>query len=148
MNTIYRFACQGNVSLIKRFIPSTRTFKSDLKIKWVRPEKIPCIDPRKSGDVEPVMYPNSKKLPLEFKDSDIVSKYILILNTYCISNNIFYLYIYIYICFQYSVEESVLDMFSIGKSRRRLTCELTRENMKDRVRRHKYDESSRETRSK
>ncbi|XP_026471000.1 28S ribosomal protein S15, mitochondrial-like [Ctenocephalides felis] len=120
MNTIYRFACQGNVSLIKRFIPSTRTFKSDLKIKWVRPEKIPCIDPRKSGDVEPVMYPNSKKLPLEFKDSDIVS----------------------------NVEESVLDMFSIGKSRRRLTCELTRENMKDRVRRHKYDESSRETRSK
>lgn len=26
-------------------------FKSDLKIKWVRPEKISCIRPEKSGDL-------------------------------------------------------------------------------------------------
>lgn len=25
-------------------------FKSDLKIKWVRPEKVMCIKPEKSGD--------------------------------------------------------------------------------------------------
>lgn len=47
-------------------------FKSDLKIKWNRPEKIPCIDPAKSGDLstfEPVSpdtiinkYTNSKEL--------------------------------------------------------------------------------------
>lgn len=28
-------------------------FKSDLKIKWVRPEKISCIRPEKSGDLRP-----------------------------------------------------------------------------------------------
>lgn len=28
-------------------------FKSDLKIKWVRPEKISCLKPAKSGDQAP-----------------------------------------------------------------------------------------------
>lgn len=28
----------------------TRGFKSDLKIKWIKPTKIPCTDPSKSGD--------------------------------------------------------------------------------------------------
>lgn len=30
--------------------PIIRSFKSELKIKWVRPEKISCTKPEKSGD--------------------------------------------------------------------------------------------------
>lgn len=37
-------------------------YKSDLKIKWVRPEKISCIDPRKSGDLEKIEYPDLKNV--------------------------------------------------------------------------------------
>lgn len=33
-----------------RMVVRSYAFKSDLKIKWNRPEKIPCYDPRKSGD--------------------------------------------------------------------------------------------------
>lgn len=29
----------------------SRTFKSDLKIKWLRPEKISCVHPTKTGDL-------------------------------------------------------------------------------------------------
>ncbi|GJQ76118.1 hypothetical protein Trydic_g1866 [Trypoxylus dichotomus] len=35
-------------------IQRTYAFKSDLKIKWVRPEKIPCYKPAKSGDLRPM----------------------------------------------------------------------------------------------
>lgn len=51
-------------SVIKR----SYAFKSDLKIKWVRPERILCIKPKKSGDLS--AFPNIDKqnyVP-EFKD--------------------------------------------------------------------------------
>uniref|UniRef100_A0A1A9WI43 Small ribosomal subunit protein uS15m n=1 Tax=Glossina brevipalpis TaxID=37001 RepID=A0A1A9WI43_9MUSC len=44
-------------------------FKSDLKIKWVRPEKILSIDPRKSGDCSKLPPLNSKELIKEFRNS-------------------------------------------------------------------------------
>lgn len=56
-------------------------FKSDLKIKWVRPEKIPCTKPQKSGDLEPITEVPSKEYLCDFKNSkelenasDIVKK--------------------------------------------------------------------------
>jgi len=45
-------------------------FKSDLKIKWVRPPKIPSIKPEKSGDLAPVPPVDNKQYPLEFQKSE------------------------------------------------------------------------------
>jgi small subunit ribosomal protein S15 len=49
---------------------STRGLKSDLHIKWVRPEKIACWDPKKSGDLSPLEQLDMTKPPLEFQDSE------------------------------------------------------------------------------
>lgn len=38
----------------KSILSRNYAFKSDLKIKWIRPEKIPCIRPEKSGDLSPM----------------------------------------------------------------------------------------------
>ncbi|XP_060517246.1 small ribosomal subunit protein uS15m [Cylas formicarius] len=45
-------------------------FKSDLKIKWVRPLKIPCFLPEKSGDLEGVPSVDTKQPILEFRNSE------------------------------------------------------------------------------
>lgn len=42
-------------------------FKSDLKIKWVRPEKIPCYKPEKSGDLSPMPQLEKSRYPVEFQ---------------------------------------------------------------------------------
>lgn len=55
----------NNVNLV-----STRGLKSDLHIKWVRPEKIACWDPKKSGDLSPLEPLDMTKFPLEFQDSE------------------------------------------------------------------------------
>lgn len=47
----------------------TRTFKSDLHIKWVRPEKIACWDPKKSGDLVPQEPLDMTQIPLEYQES-------------------------------------------------------------------------------
>lgn len=44
-------------------------FKSDLKIKWVRPEKILSIKPAKSGDKSPIPEIDKSQYMLEFKNS-------------------------------------------------------------------------------
>lgn len=43
-------------------------FKSDLKIKWNRPEKISCIRPEKSGD-QKTLEKVQEKYMLGFKES-------------------------------------------------------------------------------
>lgn len=45
-------------------------FKSDLKIKWVRPPKIPCIKPEKSGDLALLPAVDKNQYPLEFQKSE------------------------------------------------------------------------------
>ncbi|KAK9879447.1 hypothetical protein WA026_006517 [Henosepilachna vigintioctopunctata] len=42
--------------------------KSDLKIKWVRPEKIPCFKPEKSGDLETFPEIDKKLYQEDFKN--------------------------------------------------------------------------------
>lgn len=49
---------------------STRGLKSDLHIKWVRPEKVACWDPKKSGDLVPLKPLDMTQVPLEFQDSE------------------------------------------------------------------------------
>jgi small subunit ribosomal protein S15 len=45
-------------------------FKSDLEIKWVRPPKVPCIKPEKSGDLASLPPVDNKQYPLEFQNSE------------------------------------------------------------------------------
>lgn len=47
----------------------TYAFKSDLKIKWVRPEKIPCYKPQKSGDLHPMRPIAGSELLKDFQNS-------------------------------------------------------------------------------
>lgn len=44
-------------------------FKSDLKIKWKRPEHISCIKPDKSGDLKIFPKVDTTQIVLEFQDS-------------------------------------------------------------------------------
>lgn len=44
-------------------------FKSDLNIKWVRPTKIPCYKPEKSGDLSPLQEVPKSTVQLEFQQS-------------------------------------------------------------------------------
>lgn len=44
-------------------------FKTDLKIKWVHPGKVPCTKPEKSGDLEPMPAIDKSQLPLEYRNS-------------------------------------------------------------------------------
>lgn len=44
-------------------------FKSALKIKWVRPEKIPCFHPEKSGDLAKLTPIPGTEVALDFKES-------------------------------------------------------------------------------
>lgn len=63
-----------NKLLLERLRPivqlsQCRTFKSDLKIKWVRPEKIPCYKPAKSGDLASFPQVDKSMLALEYQQS-------------------------------------------------------------------------------
>lgn len=49
---------------------TARGLKSDLHIKWVRPEKIACWDPKKSGDLAPLEPLDMTKVPLEYQESE------------------------------------------------------------------------------
>lgn len=44
-------------------------FKSDLKIKWIRPQKIPSYKPEKSGDLTANPTLDKSTLQLEFQQS-------------------------------------------------------------------------------
>lgn len=59
-----------NASLI------TRTLKSDLKIKWIRPEKVSSLHPSKSGDRSTEAIYEKTEVALEFEKSDELKKYV------------------------------------------------------------------------
>ncbi|CAG9772018.1 unnamed protein product [Ceutorhynchus assimilis] len=66
MNKIFSTRVERDlVGLIIR----TYAFKSDLKIKWVRPEKIPCYKPHHSGDLVSMPSINKNQYLLEFSKS-------------------------------------------------------------------------------
>lgn len=66
MNTTLRLL---NKSLEYNIITRNYAFKSDLKIKWVRPEKIPCIRPEKSGDLSGKPDIDNSLIRYEFRNS-------------------------------------------------------------------------------
>lgn len=54
-------------------------FKSDLKIKWVRPEKIQSIDPIKSGDCSKLPPVSDKLLVRGFDKSKELETYVILI---------------------------------------------------------------------
>ncbi|XP_055586942.1 28S ribosomal protein S15, mitochondrial [Uranotaenia lowii] len=91
-------------------------FKSDLKIKWVRPEKIPCYKPAKSGDLQAMRPMAGTELLKDYRQSKELQ----------------------------SADETVKNMFSLEHNRRREMLENFREEMVKRVQRHDLDYGSME----
>lgn len=111
MNTTFRLLKN---SLEYNIISRNYAFKSDLKIKWVRPEKIPCIRPEKSGDLsgQPDI---DKSLPrYEFRNSKELE----------------------------TADEAVRKIFSIEFGANGSKTNVYKQMLADEVRRHDFDDES------
>jgi hypothetical protein len=95
-------------------------YKSDLKIKWLRPEKISCIDPKKSGDLDKIEFPDTSEFLIGFEKSEELKK----------------------------AEEMVKEMFTLEKSKRKDKVELYKQGLMGTVQRHQLDMGSHEVKSK
>lgn len=93
-------------------------FKSDLKIKWVRPPKVPCIKPEKSGDLASHPPVDNKQYPLEFQNSEELK----------------------------TADELVKRVFSLEFFPRRHSLRILKNDMINSVRRHGLDMGSAESR--
>nr|XP_040224350.2 28S ribosomal protein S15, mitochondrial [Anopheles coluzzii] len=95
-------------------IVRTYALKSDLKIKWVRPEKIPCYKPEKSGDLQSLPTFAGTELMKDYRDSKELE----------------------------TANEHVRNLFTIQHNRRREMVENFKEDMVRRVYRHELDYGS------
>uniref|UniRef100_A0A8D8NMC3 Small ribosomal subunit protein uS15m n=1 Tax=Culex pipiens TaxID=7175 RepID=A0A8D8NMC3_CULPI len=112
MNSLNRLRplVNGGTGLISR----NYAFKSDLKIKWVRPEKIPCYKPAKSGDLVPLPALKGGELMKDFRQSNELD----------------------------SADDSVKNLFTLEHNRRREMLEVFKDEMVKRVQRHELDYGS------
>jgi len=92
--------------------------KSSLPIKWLRPEKIPCYKPEKSGDLAPLEEIDKKRLALEFQDCKELEM----------------------------ANEHVKKLFTLEFLPYEKTVESLRKDYMDKVRRHNLDTQSPEAR--
>ncbi|KAL5285674.1 MRPS15 family protein [Megaselia abdita] len=111
LNSLKKTATGSNLQLVRNY-----AFKSDLKIKWVRPEKIPCFYPEKSGDLSKLTPISGTETSLDFKDSRE-------LNT---------------------ADEDVKALFSLNYQPRFKTSDSYRDQMIRTVQRHELDLGSME----
>lgn len=51
-----------------------RTLKSDLKIKWKRPEKVSCFDPSKTGDRASMPKVDENNVAVDFQTATELEK--------------------------------------------------------------------------
>ncbi|KAB0798571.1 hypothetical protein PPYR_09564 [Photinus pyralis] len=102
--------------LIPTLLTCTRNyaFKSNLKIKWVRPEKIPCYNPAKSGDLVPMPKLDKTQLQLEFRNSQELA----------------------------NANDLVKKLFSLEYAPRYKTTQLYLRQLIDSTKRHNQDEGS------
>lgn len=91
-------------------------FKSDLKIKWVRPAKIECYKPEKSGDLEPMPKLDKTQTIMEFRHSKELE----------------------------TADDLVRKLFSLEFAPRWKSTQVYVEEMRDRVCRHPLDMASSE----
>jgi small subunit ribosomal protein S15 len=110
---IARYVSPSNLTL-KHSGCRSYAFKSDLKIKWVRPEKIPCIRPEKSGDLECVPKIDLSQPQLLFRESKELQ----------------------------TADETVKKLFSLEYAPRRKLTQAYFQDMKEIVKRHPFDVGS------
>ncbi|RZB39093.1 Ribosomal S15 domain containing protein [Asbolus verrucosus] len=103
----------SNITL-KTICCRTYAFKSDLKIKWVRPEKIPCYKPEKSGDLEGMVDIDKSKPQLMFRESQELA----------------------------TADETVKKLFSLEFAPRNKSTQVYFSEIAEKVKRHPYDVGS------
>ncbi|XP_030746700.1 28S ribosomal protein S15, mitochondrial [Sitophilus oryzae] len=89
-------------------------FKSDLKIKWVRPEKIPCYKPEKSGDLSPFPKINKSEYLHEFRKSKELE----------------------------TADENVKRLFTLEFNSRKYSTQFYNKRAMEEVKRHEFDTGS------
>lgn len=117
-----RFRCLGINSVVPihescildNIIFRNYAFKSDLKIKWNRPEKIPCYKPEKSGDLKGFPKLDKKQVLLEFRDSKELQ----------------------------SADENVKKLFTLEFAPKKYTNRIFYNDIVEKVKRHEYDRTS------
>ncbi|XP_058831282.1 small ribosomal subunit protein uS15m [Topomyia yanbarensis] len=111
MNAVHRIRLLTSSA---NWITRQYAFKSDLKIKWVRPEKIPCYKPEKSGDQQPIRAFDGSESLKDYRDLQELE----------------------------NADEAVKNLFTIRHNRRREMLENFKEEMVKRVQRHDLDYGS------
>lgn len=101
----------SNLTFVRNY-----AFKSDLKIKWVRPEKIPNFQPAKSGDLDPKDKIDEKLLQPEFQHSKELA----------------------------DANETVKKLFALEFAPNNKTTQLYYSNLISKVQRHPLDDASEE----
>lgn len=69
-------AWQKNTARINLILSAEYAMKSNLPIKWVRPEPIPCYKPQKSGDCGPLENVDKSRLSPLFEGVSALDKYV------------------------------------------------------------------------
>lgn len=113
------FLQSNNIKTIVSGFVREYAFKSDLKIKWVRPEKIPCYKPEKSGDLTANKPIDKSSLILEFRESKELK----------------------------SANNDVKKLFTLEFAPRWMTTQVAVKDNVDLVKRHPLDYGSIESRS-
>ncbi|EDW79660.1 uncharacterized protein Dwil_GK17900 [Drosophila willistoni] len=111
MNKLLNIAQAGPRQFVREY-----AFKSDLKIKWVRPEKISCIKPEKSGDLSKLPPLNADETLPEFRGCKELE----------------------------GASETVKSMFKLANNPNYLTTHFYRDEMVKEVQRHAQDFGSME----
>lgn len=115
--SLFRTLRQANILAINDItskIVQTRTFKSDLKIKFVRPEKILGYKPQKTGDLRGMPEMDLSAPQLEFRNSKELE----------------------------TADETIKKLFSLEFAPRRKTAQAYFKEIKESVQRHPYDVGS------
>lgn len=128
------------------YLVSTRGLKSDLHIKWVRPEKIACWDPKKSGDLVPLEPLDMTKVPLEYQESEELKTYVTTLNMISLKlpNSTWFFFSKLF-CSR--ANEYVRKVFSCAFMGRRFATQRARKELIDKVKSNHLDFTSCEVQS-
>lgn len=110
----------GSSSRSSLIISRNYAVKTDLKVKWIRPEKISCIKPERSGDLAKFEYPQQQRLLSDFDKSEELK----------------------------SASELVKKLFTLEQNRRKGSVDIVIKETVDKVKRHDLDMGSLESKSK
>lgn len=120
MLTIFKLISANSTASSSLILSRAFAVKTDLPVKWIRPEKIASTNAVKSGDLSTFKYPEENRFLLWFDKSEELK----------------------------TADEMVKRMFTLEQHRRKEYTNWDRRETTDLVRRHDYDGGSLEVRSK